>query len=144
MDRRKFIKQCCIGAGIAAISPSLIGCAPIHYANVTVESGKITIPKSEFTFTKGETVKHRKFVLVQPKSFNFPICLYQINETDYSASLLKCTHRACELNVGGSSFTCPCHGSEFSVTGKLITGPAETDLQKFKLSTDDQNIYLYV
>ena len=60
----------------------------------------------------------------------------------YIASLMKCTHQACELNVGGGMYTCPCHGSEFSVEGEVLHGPASEKLKTFKITSDDENIHI--
>ena len=37
----------------------------------------------------------------------------------------------CELNWNNSekSWDCPCHGSRFNIDGKVIEGPAVTDLE---------------
>lgn len=45
-----------------------------------------------------------------------------------------CTHMKCIVhwNNAETSWDCPCHGSRFSCTGKIIEGPAETDLAKFE------------
>jgi len=42
-----------------------------------------------------------------------------------------CPHLGCivQWNAIEKSFDCPCHGSRFSCEGKLLNGPARTDLQ---------------
>ena len=60
------------------------------------------------------------------------------------ATFLKCTHRGCELNVGGGVYSCPCHGSEFTIEGEVLEGPATKKLQTFKTSFDNENIYIHL
>lgn len=141
MDRKKFVRTLgfCV-VGIPLVSQVLQSCTSIYYANTSEEAGKITVLKSEFIDEKD---KQRQFVLVTPKGTDFPISLYKIGADDYVASLLKCIHRGCELNVGGNIYSCPCHGSEFTTTGEVLEGPAEQQLKTFKTTTDDQNIYIY-
>lgn len=150
MERRKFVKTCCGAAiGIPILASTLQSCGAIYYASATKENNRLMVKKSEFWQVKpaGRTGRkdkkvNRVFVLVKTGDMDFPICLYKTDKDTYSASLLHCTHRGCELNVGGGIYTCPCHGSEFSVTGKVLEGPAIRDLKTFKTETDDENIYI--
>lgn len=43
---------------------------------------------------------------------------------------IRCPHLGCQLewNPDEQSWDCPCHGSRFDRRGKLISGPAQTDL----------------
>ncbi|WP_341759970.1 ubiquinol-cytochrome c reductase iron-sulfur subunit [Candidatus Endowatersipora endosymbiont of Watersipora subatra] len=43
----------------------------------------------------------------------------------------NCTHLGCvpkKVNAGFEGWVCPCHGSKFDVTGRVIKGPAPTNL----------------
>lgn len=143
MKRRKFIKSCCYTTiGITLAGSVLHSCGSIYYATVSHNTNRLIIAKSEFWQVKNDKKVYRSFVLVKTDESEFPICIYKIKEDTYIASLLKCTHRGCELNVGGGIYSCPCHGSEFSVQGDVLEGPAEDKLKTFKIETDNENIYL--
>ena len=144
MERRNFIKNCCLaGVGISAASQLLMSCDAIYYASVTKSENLFSLEKSEFMKGEPKENKFRKYVLIKKANLPFPICVYRINEEEYHASLMKCTHNGCELIPGGEIFTCPCHGAEFSNQGKVLTGPAEEDLQVFKTTFDKNNVYVH-
>jgi len=145
MERRKFVKSCCYSSlGLSLIALNLQSCKGIYYATVIRHNNKLLVNKSEFWMIKKDKKVIRSFVLVKPNGLSFPICLYKTNEDSYVASLLQCTHRSCELNVGGGIYSCPCHGSEFSVHGKVLEGPAIKDLKIFKTDIENENINIYL
>lgn len=144
MERRKFIKNCCYSAiGISVIGTSLLSCDAIYYATYKKEPKRYVVPKTEFIKIKKDKEVQRKFIFIKEDNFKFSLCLYKIAENKYTASLMRCTHKSCELNVGGGIYSCPCHGSEFSVTGEVLNGPAEENLKTYKTETDNENIYIY-
>jgi len=54
-----------------------------------------------------------------------------IKENDVQKTINKtCTHMGCLVKYDKDSqkLICPCHNSEFSLTGKVLTGPAKNDL----------------
>lgn len=141
MERKAFIKKSLAAViGIPLGVTILNSCESIYYAEVTRKDSTITIAKSEFIIEEKE--RQRNFVLVETAESDFPICIYKRNEEEYVASLMKCTHQGCELNIGGGIYSCPCHGSEFNTQGEVLDGPATKKLKTYKIITDDQNIYL--
>lgn len=102
------------------------------------------VPLSEFVKIKKEVATQRKFVLVKVESLDFPICVYKVDDENYISSLLKCTHRGCELNVGGGIYSCPCHGSEFSTNGAVLEGPAEENLKTFETKLENEHITITI
>ena len=144
MKRGEFIKICCYSALSVPFVSVLQSCETLHFAKTTKDANKLIVARSEFWKTKKDKKTKRKFVLIKTEDIGFPICLYNHEADIYTASLLKCTHRGCELNVGGGIYSCPCHGSEFSTKGKVLEGPANKDLQTFKTAIDSENIYIYL
>jgi cytochrome b6-f complex iron-sulfur subunit len=44
-----------------------------------------------------------------------------------------CTHQACEITgYAGQNFVCPCHGSRFDTSGRVVNGPATSALRQFQ------------
>ncbi len=109
MDRKKFIKTCgfaCIGG--TALMALLNSCSSTNYfAQTSFEGDRILVKKSEFLKIEKEKVVERKFVLVKTKKFGYPIGVYKINENEYSALLLQCTHKGCEFAAPGHLFGMP-------------------------------------
>ncbi len=49
----------------------------------------------------------------------------------------RCTHLGCKINsTENKELICPCHGSRFTLDGKVIRGPAQQPLQKLNFSRD--------
>lgn len=144
MDRKKFIKTCTFAClGTSAFTTLLQSCATTnYYAKIISNNKQITISKSEFTKIENNKTTLRKYVLVKQEHLNFPICVFKLSENNFSAVLMECTHRSCELHNQGDYLQCPCHGSEFDNKGIVQTPPAEQNLKTFITTIDNENIYI--
>jgi Rieske Fe-S protein len=60
------------------------------------------------------------------------------------ARSLTCTHLGCTVEMLGSDYVCPCHGSRYGSDGQVIQGPALAALKEFRVETrDDGMLVLY-
>lgn len=145
MRRKEFIKRLgYLATALPASSVLLHSCAGLYYASFVVEKGMLRISKSEFKQIKGGKHIERDFVVIQSDFMKYPIGISKTPNQGYSASLMQCTHRGCELNIGGGIYNCPCHGSEFDRSGRVLQGPAEENLKSLPITTDNEHIYVHV
>ncbi|QDZ40936.1 Rieske (2Fe-2S) protein [Euhalothece natronophila Z-M001] len=59
---------------------------------------------------------------------------------------LACPHRGCDvaLHEGGERLACPCHGSQFTIRGNVLQGPARTNLNTYEVKTEDNQVLVKV
>ena len=53
--------------------------------------------------------------------------------TGYYALDLVCTHLGCTVSVTTAELVCPCHGSRFDRQGKVLAGPADRPLKRYRV-----------
>src|SRR5688572_8866668 len=143
MNRREFVTQtcmACLGGGL--LSSVITACQSTHYVTGTLESKGIVVLKSEFIELKKDKTFMRSFILVQHETLEFPIYLYRINDTEYSALWMKCTHQGSELQAAGDHLYCSSHGSEFDKKGNVSQGPAEKNLRSFPVTVVGDKIFI--
>jgi Rieske Fe-S protein len=57
-----------------------------------------------------------------------------------------CTHKGCKVRAqGDESFLCKCHKSRFDPVGKVLNGPAQTDLPRLSIKlSEDKHVLVKV
>ena len=65
------------------------------------------------------------------------LALYKDEHGELHAINPICTHMKCSVawNNAEQTWDCPCHGARYSFEGKVLTGPADHDLEKIEVKT---------
>jgi len=73
---------------------------------------------------------------------NDTIMVVRVSDTQVAAVSAICTHDACEnlYTPSAMRFDCPCHGSQFSLTGAVLRGPARRALRTYTATLTDTTI----
>ena len=125
VSRRKFFKASLAGAsiGILAIWDKVVKTKVI---TTTKKIWKIPFPRyKKISFVE-------EFVVVN-------------NHGNPEVLSAHCTHLGCLINrVEGDKLVCPCHGSEFSTSGKVIKGPAYQPLKKVEFRVSEQKDFIII
>jgi len=68
----------------------------------------------------------------------YPSALVKNQDGSLTAVSMLCTHVCCQCSYDAASkvYYCPCHGSVFNLSGKVVRGPASTDLPIIQLRID--------
>jgi len=137
MKRKEFIKSAgFVALGTCGVAPFIQGCSTYYFAQYSMEGTQIKIPKAEFT--------EHPFVYVRHSRLPKPLFVKADQDGKPLALHLECTHKGCQVRPTAQGFSCPCHGSEFSPGGKVVSEPADQPLYQFNTSQDDLNIYIHL
>lgn len=141
MNRKAFLKTCgwgCVGlmAGVSGLS----SCAGTRYLPAVLEEGFILVPMDAFLVNKEGQIRYRPYVVAHNESLQYPIGVFRISDTDYKALWMRCTHQGTELQVFGDRLQCPAHGSEFTNTGAVQNGPADSPLRTFAVQIESNTL----
>ena len=130
MDRRTFLARYgTVSVGVVmsgTLLELLSGCSTIPEIRAKNDGGSIRIPGSAF-LVDGERVPT---VVANIQGSKFPIAVFAPPTGEPLALLLRCTHKGCPLSAEEFGYSCSCHGSEFTSTGQVKTGPAKEELQR--------------
>ena len=100
------------------------------------------IDRDEFFLKGNSKEQYRSFLIVRNEALQYPICIYRINENEYSALWMSCTHQGAELQASGDRLQCTAHGSEFTNKGKVSNGPADKDLRTFPVTINNDQLFI--
>lgn len=121
IKRRDFLGRIAIGsmAGVGIIG--LLGSLDLPIPRVSQTANK---------FKVGRVVDFPldTFTYIEEKN----IYVYRERRSIKAVSAI-CTHLGCVVRKTEDGFTCPCHGSSYDRSGKVLSGPAPRDLDWLKV-----------
>ena len=128
MDRRKFILDSCRACAAVAAVPALAAlesCGGTKAVAMEPATGSstITVPLSQFG---GAT-----YTVVKSKQVGDDLIIAKQPDGSYRALVKRCTHKGGPVNMDGIDLKCSWHGSRFSMSGTVVTGPAAMPLKSY-------------
>ena len=138
--RTEFLKQLGVivaGGCVLSMSALLESCGSTA-VNYKIQDKKIMIPVAEFEARKKPLLVIREDVLPGP------VLLTKDENGSYHSVLMICTHKGCELDLAGNQLLCPCHGSQFSSQGVVISPPANENLFSYPVEVSESTITISI
>ena len=81
--------------------------------------------------------------LIQSSNGNFLVA--RTAQTTFVALTAICTHQTCTItNFSASLYICPCHGSEYNLSGQVVQGPAPQSLRQFATQFTDPTLTISI
>jgi thiosulfate dehydrogenase (quinone) large subunit len=113
--------------GMALIGVALAGVAAAFRRS---PSTKPTAAPSSRALAKAADVPVGGATQVRDPNSGHTDWVLQLHSGKFTALDATCPHQGCTVNFDSAAagFTCPCHGSRFDATGKLLRGPATAGL----------------
>jgi len=125
VSRRDFLGLAALGAAVVGLIGTVAGSLRFVKANVySEESKKFKIGRIE-NFPVGTARK-----IDDKNVFIFS------DENGLFAISAVCTHLGCIVYPTEFGFQCPCHGSQYNESGKVIGGPAPRPLEWFEIQQE--------
>lgn len=125
VSRRNFLGLASIGAVVLSSLSALAAVLRMTKPNVYYEESK------KFNIGKPEDNPVGTARKVEEGRFH----IYS-DENGFHAITAVCTHLGCIVSISETGFDCPCHGSKYDPTGKVIGGPAPRPLVWLDISQD--------
>ena len=139
MRRREFVRRLPVmttGLVAGASTLSLPACAGTRYVVPLIRPGALIVPMAAL----GESGE----VFLQALEMDRPVYVRRDASGQIVALLASCTHRGCQPERVGDRLLCPCHGSEFSLSGVVLEGPAQDPLTRYRVTEEGDDLIVWL
>jgi len=136
MQRSEFLRTTTVAGvgalcGATCISTILTACSSTKYIDGVQADRTVMVPLSAFPVDANSV---SSVIVRKSGAMMGPIHIVRNPDKTYTALSLVCTHKACIVRPVGTGFECPCHGSEFSSEGAVLSPPAKDPLVRYAVS----------
>lgn len=139
MERRDFLHDISQATVAICAGSLLAACSKSSDNNVTPPppgggGALITANLNSELASVGSSKTSGSVIVIRTATGNVP--------ASFVALSLICTHMQCTVNydAGASGFKCPCHGSEYNISGAVTQGPAPSSLKKYTVSVNNNTL----
>ncbi len=133
-DRRDFFRKMGCLSVLAALTGMPHGCSVPRSVPYERNGNRLIVQKTSF----GD----ERLVLIEAARSRAPILLHRKENGEHGALLLLCTHQRCTVEPAGAILQCPCHGSEFTLEGEVLNGPAEQPLRSYPTTQNEKAVFV--
>ena len=136
-SRRTFCGQACQAASCLALGSLLQACgggggsAPSNVPQLSIVNGSVS---GSTVVVQIDSASPLAAVggAAQVRSSGGAFLISRTAQDTFSALTSTCTHDTCTITgFDSSNYVCPCHGSRFSTSGRVVNGPASAPLRTF-------------
>jgi cytochrome b6-f complex iron-sulfur subunit len=145
VSRRQFCAGACQVASCATLATMIAGCggtsSPTSPSGgaasiLGVLDGRFSGSAVQVTTAGSALADVGGAVLVKSVAGVFLIA--RTGATTFSAIDAVCTHEGCTVTgADGEEYVCPCHGSRYNRSGKVLHGPAMASLRQYGTTVTD-------
>jgi Rieske Fe-S protein len=135
LNRRGFLEHSLGALGGLPAAALLASCASLVTRTVTPVNGTLRLPLAHYP-ELGEPAGSLRVV---PEGAAEPVYVLRLADGQFAALSPICTHLGCTVEIADARLVCPCHGSTYARDGRVVQGPAERPLARYRteLESDD-------
>jgi Rieske Fe-S protein len=117
-----------VSMGATALAAALLhGCAAIVTRRVPVTDGRVEVSLLQHP----DLDEAGGALRLLPDGWIDAIYVLRLDDGSFAALSPVCTHLGCTVELSGARLVCPCHGSTYERSGRVVQGPAQRDLRRF-------------
>jgi cytochrome b6-f complex iron-sulfur subunit len=133
-ERRDFLRACLLVGAASLTAPFIIQCSNNNDPSLPGGSkGTVTVNLSDYP----ALAQDNKVAVVHTGFLSDALYITHTTGESYHALNSHCTHQGCTVGATAPTLRCPCHGSQFTLTGSVVNGPAPRGLIAYKVTKAD-------